>query len=183
MTEESPPYLCASFSGLNQSVQPAGYSALNQSIIPAMSAASIARVAGWTEASLRLLPQVPFVTEHRLHAGMYFRTVTIPPPVPGDLSRSTGVLVKRDTVLTICGRVIVYMGEDEPPLFVNGQRVLLGSAGRKQAFLGLSEFTMTMAFATNAKTVAEAEAEFTDEIDLLCPLSDAERHDIIVTGE
>jgi hypothetical protein len=28
--------------------------------------------------------------------------------------------------------------------------------------------------------VAEAEAQFTDEVDLLCPLSETERHDIIV---
>jgi hypothetical protein len=148
------------------------------SVIPAMSDASIAKVRKLTDLSLEKLKQYPFVTEHRLHAGMYARTVTIPPN-----GLVTGVLVKIPTILILCGDLIVYMGEDEEPMRVNGQRVLLGSAGRKQAFLSASEFTMTMCFATKAKTVAEAEAEFTDEIELLWPLSDADRHDIIVTGE
>ncbi len=146
--------------------------------IPAMSPLSIAKVRKLTDLSLANLPQYPFVTEHRLHAGIYARTVTLP---GGSLA--TGVLVKVPTILILCGDLVVYMGEGEPPLQVNGQRVLLGSAGRKQAFLSASEFTMTMCFATKAKTVAEAEAEFTDEVALLWPLSDKERHDIIVTEE
>jgi hypothetical protein len=146
--------------------------------IPAMSPLAIAKVRELTNLSRANLPQYPFVTEHRLHAGMYARTVTIPAT-----GLVTGVLVKIPTILILCGDLVVYMGEGEPPLRVNGQRVLLGSAGRKQAFLSQSEFTMTMCFATKAKTVAEAEAEFTDEIELLCPLSDKERHDIIVTEE
>jgi hypothetical protein len=40
-----------------------------------------------------------------------------------------------------------------------------------------------MMFATTAKTVEEAEKEFTDEFDLLVPLSEADRHLILVTGE
>jgi hypothetical protein len=151
------------------------------SIIPAMNAASIAKVRHLTDLSLRHLPQIPFVTEHRLHAGIYTRTVTIPAPPPGGKGTvCTGVLVKIPTQLIICGDVVVYMGEGAEPVRVSGQRVLLGSAGRKQAFLSDSEYTMTMCFATDAKTVAEAEAQFTDEIDLLCPLSETERHDIIV---
>ncbi len=146
--------------------------------LPAMSEASIAKVRKLTGLSLAKLPQYAFVTEHRLHAGIYARTVTIPAQ-----GLVTGVLVKIPTILVLCGDLIVYMGEGEEPMHVTGQKVLLGSAGRKQAFLSETEFTMTMCFATKAKTIAEAEAEFTDEIELLWPLSDTERHDVIVTGE
>lgn len=153
------------------------------SIIPAMNDASIAKVRELTDKSLRELEQFPFITRHRLHAGQYFRIVTIPAS-DSDAGLATGVLVKRTTILIVIGdHVTVYMGEGEEPRHVNGWQVLLGSAGRKQAFLSKGAFTMIMSFATNAETIAEAEAEFTDEIELLWPLSDTERHDIIVTGE
>jgi hypothetical protein len=154
------------------------------SVIPEMSAASIEKVRRLTDLTLKHLPQIPFKTEHRLHAGIYTRTVTIPArPFGARGTVCTGVLVKIPTVLILCGDVLVYMGEGAEPVRVSGQKVLLGSAGRKQAFLSDSEYTMTMCFATDAKTVAEAEAQFTDEVDLLCPLSETDRHDIIVTGE
>lgn len=153
------------------------------SVIPAMSAESRAVVQTVTDHSRALLPQIPFVTEHKLHAGVYTRTVLISAPPAGRSSVVTGVLIKIPTQLIICGDVFVYMGEDEKPLHVVGQRVLLGSAGRKQMFRSGAEYTMTMLFATQAKTVSEAEAEFTDEIEMLVPLSEADRHDIIVTGE
>jgi hypothetical protein len=150
-------------------------------VIPAMSVASVAKVRRLTDLSLKHLPQIPFKTLHRLNAGQYFRIVTIPAPPPGGKGTvCTGVLVKIPTNLTIIGDVIVYMGEGEEPKHVRGWEQFQGSAGRKQAFLSQGEFTMIMSFATKAKTVAEAQAEFTDEIDLLCPLSETERHDIIV---
>jgi hypothetical protein len=152
-------------------------------VIPAMSVASIAKVERLTEMSLRHLPQYPFVTKHRLHAGIYTRTVDFEAPPPGHAHAPTGVLIKRATVLILYGDAIVYMGEDEAPLHVSGLTELQGSAGRKQAFLFNGPLTMKMLFATNAQTVAEAQAEFTDEVELLWPLSDTERHDIIVTGE
>jgi hypothetical protein len=153
----------------------------NTSVIPAMSVASVEKVRRLTDLSLKHLPQIPFVTEHRLHAGIYTRTVTIPArPFGAKGTVCTGVLVKIPTILILCGDVIVYMGEGEEPVHVNGQRVFLGSPGRKQAFLSNGEYTMTMCFATDAKTIAEAEAQFTDEVELLCPLSETERHDIIV---
>ena len=152
------------------------------STLPAMTKASIAKVQKLTDLSLAHLPQYPFVTEHKLHAGVYTRTVTIPAPADG-LSITTGVLINIPTQLVLIGDVTVYMGEDESPLHVKGWRVLLGSAGRKQAFVSIGAFTMIMLFATKAKTIAECEAEFTDETDLLWPLSDTERHDIQVTEE
>ena len=148
-------------------------------VIPAMSEESRAMVQRLTDASRQSLEQYPFVTQHRLHAGMYARTVTI--PAPADASALvTGVLVKRTTMLIICGDVDVFMGAGLPPRTVAGQEVFMGSAGRKQAFRSRGPFTMTMLFATDAKTVAEAEAEFTDEVELLCPLSETDRHDILV---
>jgi hypothetical protein len=152
------------------------------SVIPAMSVASVAKVRSLTDLSLAHLPQYPFVTKHRLWAGIYTRTVDFDAPPPGHAYAPTGVLIKRATILILYGEAIVYMGEDETPLHVSGLTELQGCAGRKQAFLFCGPLTMKMLFATEAKTVEEAQAEFTDEVELLWPLSDTDRH-IIVTGE
>ena len=45
--------------------------------------------------------------------------------------------------------------------------VLAGQPGRKQAFVAHAETWLTMSFKTEARTVAEAEAEFTDEAEHL----------------
>jgi hypothetical protein len=40
-----------------------------------------------------------------------------------------------------------------------------------------------MIFPTKARTVEEAQEEFTDEVELLVPLSDKDRHRTVITGE
>lgn len=117
--------------------------------IPAMSATAIDLVRRM-ESVVRDLPQAPFKLDHLLHAGMYARTVTLPPGYWG------GALVKEATILVVIGAATIYTGEDEP-LRVSGVTVLPASAGRKQAFVTEDHVTLIMIAAVDAKTVSEAE--------------------------
>ena len=110
--------------------------------------------------ALRELPRLPFVIEHMLHAGMYTRTTRLP---AGTVLAA--VLIQVPTVLIIMGEGVVYSNDELIP--VEGYTVLAGSAGRKVAMVTQSEFAMSMMFPTQAKTVAEAEREFTPEHELL----------------
>jgi hypothetical protein len=122
------------------------------------------------------LPQIPFVTEHMLHGGIYTRTIRLPA-----FTAIVAVMIKVPTSLIFAGEADIYTNGDL--VRVNGYSVLPGSAMRKVAAVTYSPFAVSMLFATTAKTVEEAEKEFTDEFDLLVPLSDADRHLILVTGE
>jgi hypothetical protein len=125
---------------------------------------------------LRQVPQIPFVTEHMLHAGMYTRTVRLP--------RNTvcaAVLIKLPTVLIIHGDCEVWSNDEL--IGTSGYSVLPGSAGRKIAFVTRSDVAMSMIFPTDAKTVDEAQRAFTDEHDLLVPLDRADAHEVLITGE
>lgn len=144
--------------------------------LPAMSHAEIVQVREWTDRA-RQLPQLWFVTDHLVHGGVYYRTVTLP---AGSLI--TGVLVKCPTGLILDGEAFVYIGAAKP-LHVTGRTVLPAAAGRKQAFAAVTRLSMTMCLATDAKTAAEAEASFTDELEYLPPLADVDRHRVFVTGE
>jgi hypothetical protein len=125
---------------------------------------------------LKQLPQIPFVTEHMLHAGMYTRTVRLPPE-----TAIAAVLIKVPTVLITVGQGKIYTGEEV--IYVQGYSVLPGSAGRKCACITDSEFAVSMIFPTTAKTVEEAEKQFTDEGDQLIPLSEIDKHTFLITGE
>jgi hypothetical protein len=129
------------------------------------------------ETKARELPQLAFVTEHLIHAGMYTRTVHLPAG-----AFITSALIKIATVLIVSGEIMVYVGEDEP-LHLYGYNVLPGSAGRKIACLAITDIHMSMMFPTTATDAAECEAQFTDEVSLLPPLSDARSHKIVTTGE
>lgn len=124
------------------------------------------------EEYLRQLPQTRFQTEHTFHAGMYARTVRIPAG-----TRFTSVLIKIPTIVIVHGTLYVLVGDEV--VRMTGYNVLTGSAGRKTAYITGSDIEMTMLFPTTAKTVAEAEAEFTDEPDIL--LSRINDDDIVVT--
>jgi len=127
-------------------------------------------------AGLRKLPQVPFVTEHMLHAGMYTRTVRLP---AGTVCAA--VLIKVPTVLIVVGKAEVWSNEEL--LLVEGYSVLPGSAGRKIAFVTYSEVAMSMMFPSTATTVDEAQKQFTDEHELLVPLDRVDEHIALITGE
>lgn len=128
-------------------------------LLPASSARALA-LAVDLERELRVRPQLELETHHFLHAGVYARTIRL---LAGTIV--TGALVKIPTVLIVSGDVMVTIGDEE--VRISGYSVLPAAAGRKQSFVALAETHLTMTFATAAKTVAEAEAEFTDETHLL----------------
>ncbi len=144
--------------------------------IPAMSPQAIANVAALEEIALAL-PQVPIHTTHVLHAGLYSRTIRIPAGVV-----LTGALIKIPTMVIVSGDCIVSSGEAQG-LRITGAAVLPASAGRKQVFAAYEETSVTMIFATSAKTIEQAEAEFTDDAELLFSRRDPDTNTIIITGE
>lgn len=124
------------------------------------------------EQHIRQFVQTEFVTEHVFHAGMYARTVRIPAGVV-----FTSVLIKVPTLLILRGSCDVLMGS--VGVHCEGYNVITAEAGRKTAYITRSDIELTMIFPTTARTVEEAEAEFTDEADnLLSRLND---NDIVVT--
>ena len=139
------------------------------------SQAAIDKVTAFA-AVLRELPQTKFVTEHMLHAGMYTRTVRLPPDTV-----CAAVLIKVPTVLILVGTCEVW--SDDEVIYAQGYSVLPGSKGRKIAFVTRSEVCMSMMFPTTATTVDEAQKQFTDEYALLVPLDRADEHIALITGE
>ncbi|MCE1001830.1 hypothetical protein [Pseudomonas sp. NMI1173_11] len=127
--------------------------------LPAMTNDEVAKVRV-LESHLAQLEQVPITTQHHFHAGLYARTIRIPAGV-----MLTGALIQIPTLLVVSGHVTVFIGGQARELA--GYHILPGQAGRKQAFLAHADTDLTMAFATLAKTVAQAEEEFTAEADLL----------------
>tara|TARA_R110000824_G_scaffold200754_2_gene384770 strand:+ start:4451 stop:4909 length:459 start_codon:yes stop_codon:yes gene_type:complete len=143
--------------------------------IPAMSDEAIATVRR-LEAMAMDYPQEPFMTHHVIHGGVYLRTLRM---LAGSLL--TGALIKISTTLIVSGDATLYM--DAKPVRFTGYHVLPASAGRKQAILAHEDTDLTMLFGTSAKTVEEAEAEFTDEVAILTSNKDDGSNTIMVTGE
>lgn len=142
--------------------------------LPAMSADAVERVRR-LENHMRHLPQVNIHTDHLFHAGVYARTIRIPAGVA-----LTGALISCATVLIFSGHATVFIGGETVQL--QGYHVIPASAGRKQAFVAHEATDLTMLFASAARSVAQAEAEFTDEAHLLLSRQrDAET--ITITGE
>ncbi len=140
--------------------------------IPAMSEAAIERVRGLEAQQLAHPPLFDLEMHHLIHGGVYYRTCYLPAGV-----QITGALVKIATTLIIVGDVIVWL--DEVAQRITGHHMLPASAYRKQAFRALADTMITMIFPTDAKTVAEAEQQFTDQWRDLAP----GRSRTIVTGE
>lgn len=109
---------------------------------------------------LLALPQVEIQTDHILHGGMYTRTIRLAPEVV-----LMGALVKIPTVLVVSGKTAVFTGEGWIEL--DGYHVIPARAGRKQIFIAREETNITMIFPTDAKTVEQAEEQFTDEAEAL----------------
>lgn len=123
--------------------------------------------------------QIPLRTRHFLYAGVYSRTIWAV-GTPEVQVLIVGALIKIPTQVSIDGDVLVWVGSKT--LRLTGHNVLAGSAGRKQVFLAYSDVRITMSFGTKAKTIEEAEREFTDEVDDLCSRRDPD-NEIIITGE
>lgn len=143
--------------------------------IPTMTPDAVARVRA-LEAVTRELPQVDIATEHVIHGGMYARTICIP---AGTVL--TGAFIRVPTLLVFDGHVTVNVGEE--PVTLSGHHVLAASAGRRQAFLAHEDTYLTMVFATQASTVAEAEDEFSDEAHLLLSRAPGAENRVTLTGE
>lgn len=141
--------------------------------LPAMTSNAVARVRA-LESEVLQLEQKPIATHHLIHAGLYHRTICIPAGVV-----LTGALIKRATTLIFHGDATIATGEDT--IRVTGHHVLAGAAHRKQAFLAHADTWLTMSFPTAAKTVEQAEEEFTDEAHLL--FSRHGENVINITGE
>lgn len=142
--------------------------------LPAMTQGDIDKVRALESHALKQ-PQVEIETMHLIHAGMYQRTIKIPAGV-----MITGVLIKTATSLIVSGNCHVFIGDEV--LHLSGYHILPASAGRKQAFVALSDTYLTMSFATQATSVEQAEQEFTDEVELLM----SRRSDLnmaMITGE
>ena len=124
--------------------------------ITAMSDDALAKVYRLEEAMRESGDHLNLVTTHLLHAGLYHRTLFIPSGV-----LVAGTLVQIDTTVIVYGNITVYV--EGEPLLLTGYNVLPTYAGRKQAAYAHSDTYFTMSFATKAKTVEEAEEEFTSE--------------------
>lgn len=143
--------------------------------IPSMSNAAIDKVRQLEKITLQA-PQVDIRTTHSLHSGVYTRTIMIPAGVI-----LTGALIKIPTTLIVCGRTTVFIGDQ--PKDIDGYNVIAASANRKQAFVAHDDTYITMIFCTNAKTVEEAEEQFTDEAHLLSSRRPGSLNDFIITEE
>lgn len=143
--------------------------------LPPTSAETLKQLAVVQDVLLRAEPTA-IRTEHILHSGMYARTMRLPPGMIVE-----GALIKRATVLILNGPMEVFVDDDWMEL--NGYHVIPASAGRKQLFVSRGTVEVTMIFPTQAKTVAEAEAEFTDECELLQSRRMGENDLVIITGE
>lgn len=141
--------------------------------IPAMSDAAIAHVRRVEEHILQTQWQViELEMAHLIHAGLYARTCKV---LAGQVI--TGAPIEIAVTLVIQGDCIVYLGGESRRIV--GYAVIPAYAGRKQAFRALEDTTITMIFPTQARTVAEAEREFTSEWETLAP----GRATTIITGD
>lgn len=143
--------------------------------IAPMSSDAIAKVQQLETEMAALDTQVQLHTDHLIHAGIYHRTVHIPAGV-----LVAGAFVKIDTTVVVHGDVTVYV--DGEPLLLMGHNVMPAYAGRKQAAYAHTDVHYTMSFATDATTVEEAEAEFTDEVEALGSRREAALNTTMITG-
>ncbi len=144
-------------------------------MILTMSEAAIDRVRQ-LEAELLKAPQTPVRTDHLLHGGMYSRTMMVPAGVV-----LTGALIRKATILIIHGHFVLIA--DDRPIEIHGYNVFAGSKNRKQAGYAISDTYATVVAPSNAKTVEEAELEFTGESAILCSRHDGAVNNVMITGE
>lgn len=133
--------------------------------VPAMTPCAIDKVYR-LEAENLARPQTDIAFEHHFHAGVYARTMIVPELDAGAACLITSALIRIPTLLVTNGDALLYVGEDSP-VRLSGCMVVKAEAGRKVAYLAMSGFRVTMIFATAARTVEEAEEEFTHEAHLL----------------
>lgn len=109
---------------------------------------------------LSTLEQFNVETFHTLHAGVYTRTIILE---PGQVA--SGVVISIPTTLIITGHIKLLIGDQVKE--IKGFDVFTAQANRKQIALAVERTTIVMVFKTDARTVEEAELEFTSEPDKL----------------
>lgn len=127
--------------------------------IPANTPEELAELAEGLE-RMRELPQLDIETKSFIHAGVYCRTCLVPKGIA-----IAGALIKIPTVLHVIGDCSFTVGGKTVRL--TGTNIFRASAGRRQFFVAYEDTYISMSFATKAKTLKEAEREFTDEYELL----------------
>lgn len=127
------------------------------------------------ELEVMTLPQMDIPTEHVLHGGMYMRTIFIPKGVI-----LTGVVVKVPTMFIVAGEIVTYTENGTKHL--KGYCTFTADAHRKQILHTLQDTYITITMASNAKTVDEAEREFTDEVELLASHHETSINRTLITG-
>lgn len=127
------------------------------------------------QAADALQRQAPIRVRHVLHAGVYSRTILVPAGI-----RIVGALIKIPTQVIVAGAADVWLGEWRR---ISGYCVLPASAGRKQIFEAIADTYITMVFASDARSVEEAEDEFTDEAYNLTTRHGDGVVETIITGE
>lgn len=137
--------------------QPGGLAALNA--LPPTPPGIVERMMA-IQNSMAEFDQAALWIEHVLHAGLYARTLRMPASC-----LIVSVLVKIPTVLCVHGRAWVFAGEVWQR--IESYQAFPAMGGRKQIYLTEAPTEITMLFRTGARTVEEAEAEFTDEADSL----------------
>ena len=124
-------------------------------MLPQMNSKEI-QIAQTIEQKIKDLPQLSLVTHHTLHDGVYYRGVYL-----NKGEAIVGTVIKIPTTLILTGRIQVYIGNRS--IEVMGMQIIPAAANRKQVMYAQEDSTVTMCFKTTAKTVEEAEEEFTDE--------------------
>jgi hypothetical protein len=146
-------------------------------MLPAAPAEAIAHIAA-IEEKMRGLEQIHPQMEHVLHAGMYARTCRLAAGVA-----IVSVLIKIPTVLIVHGGAYVLAGDRW--FQIVGYRCMPAAAGRKQVYVTFEPTEITMVFPSRARTVEEAEREFTDEAEALLSRREDQQDNgdiVIVTG-
>lgn len=124
-------------------------------LIPSMSGEDIS-FACEIEKYISTLGHVDIPTYHTLHAGVYTRTIILE---AGQVA--SGVIISIPTTLIVNGHLKLLIGNEVAE--VQGFNVFIAEANRKQIALAIEKTTIAMIFKTDAKTIEEAEAEFTNE--------------------
>lgn len=146
-------------------------------MLPAAPAEVLAQIVA-IEKKMRGLDQIHPQMEHVLHAGMYARTCRLDAGVA-----IVSVLIKIPTMLIVHGGAFVFAGDRWYK--ITGYQCMPASARRKQVYVTFEPTEITMVFPSEARTVAEAEREFTDEADSLLSRQPDQQDNgdiVIVTG-
>lgn len=128
------------------------------------------------EAELKTVKQTGMETWHVIHGGIYSRTIFLEKD-----QVIVGAKIKVPTTIMINGCLLISSGGES--FEIRGVHVIPASKNRKQIMKATEKTSITMCFVTNAKTVEEAEEEFSDEAEnLMSRFSDSINH-INITGE